>query len=63
VTGATLTSGAGDAAAAWTLPLLQAVVVSSNSSRAGKPRHPYRKFRVVLTVVFISILVLKEFLV
>src|SRR6267142_4344537 len=60
MTGATLASGGGGGAAAWTLPLLQAVAVSSNITRAGKPSRPYRKFRVVLTVVFISILVLKE---
>src|ERR1700675_1575799 len=61
MTGATLTSGAGGDAAARTLPLPHAVAVSSsNSSTAGKPRRLYRRIRLVLDFMFVSILVLKR---
>ena len=37
--------------------------MSSNNSAAGRPRRPYRRLRLVLTAVFISILVLKDCLI
>src|SRR5882762_1762220 len=60
MTGATLTSGAGGDAAARTLPLPHAAAVSSNSSTAGKPKRLYRRIRLVLDFMFVSILVVKR---
>jgi hypothetical protein len=52
----TVTSGAGMAgAAACTLLRLQPAV--ANSSAAASPSRPYRRFEVVLTVMFMAILI------